>query len=224
MGPLDSRCLHTGDLFGQTFPEAALVRYRLLACDCPETSPEFTINVGPRGATANESTIHQVMVAERDGTLVADPPFLSVQAGDMVMWSAAESYTGTFTVESSSTPRCLSSQRLGHGALYGHAFRAPGMYAWIDALGSGLRGEVRVNEPASDGAESDVEAWLSSLRHSSVIRVSDESSEPLRVNVPVDSMVFWVIQDRRGVTITDPRCCVTPTVAGVTRKSCASGP
>jgi hypothetical protein len=206
---LDSRSLTYVDCFAQRFPSTGSISYRLSSAPLPCPLPDadvFTIEVRERGA-GGEGTQHDVTVRVKDGRLVADPPRLTIQQQDVVLWNAPDASTPGFAVQGDSEGFSFSSAALRSECLYSHAFLTPGDVKWVDANGGPTSGRIRVQSVDSSDPEA-CRQWSESLEKASVITVEGETARPERLEVLTGQTVFWAIANTRDITITDERLIV----------------
>lgn len=215
---LDSRQLTYIDCFAQRFPSTGSISYRLSSTPLPCPLPGddvFTIEVREGGA-GSEGQQHDVAVRVKGGRLVADPPQLTIQEGDVVLWNAPDASTPGFAVQGDGEGFSFSSTAFRSDCLYSHAFLTPGDIKWIDANGGPTSGTIQVQN--IDSADSDeCQRWADSLGKPSVITVEGETVTPDRLELLTGQTVFWAITNTRDITVTDERLIVPiqqPPVAG----------
>jgi plastocyanin len=206
MNNLDSRSLRYGDTFAQRFSEPCRITYRVGAAawaKCAD-SDEFVIEVKQPKAKNQEGNQHNVLVRLKGRELVADPPALEIEAGDVVMWSAAGSAVPGFAVSGRSARAEFDSAALMNESLYTHAFGIPGEYRWEDANGGGLSGTVTVVTPTLK-TQYEAGAYQRQLATGAVVQIKGAKAEPEEVEIVVGQTVFWAVQQSDGITITDCR-------------------
>lgn len=208
MNSLDSRFLRLGDTFAQKFSRSGRYIYDfglpgLNRID--KTDSRFTINVKERGDKKREGKQYFVTVGQReDKKLNADPPELSIEAGDVVLWSAADSATPGFSISGHSDNDSFKSAALTREALYSHAFGSPGEIAWVDANGHRLSGKIIVKMPPIK-SDKEMEAYKQALTKGAIVVISGEKVEPAQVEILVGQTVFFAVEKADGITITDLR-------------------
>jgi plastocyanin len=206
MNNLDSRSLRYGDTFAQRFSKPCRITYRVGAAawaQCAD-SDEFVIEVKQSKAKDRQGIQHTVMVRLNERELVADPPALEIEAGDVVMWSADGSTVPGFAVSGRSAQAEFDSAALMNESLYTHAFGVPGDYHWEDANGGGLSGTVRVVMPTLK-TQHEADAYRRRLATGAVVQIKGAKVEPEEVEIVVGQTVFWVVEQSDGITITDCR-------------------
>ena len=203
---LDSRSLTFVDTFAQRFPATGSIEYRLstaaLACLLPDADV-FTIEVRKRD-NGGEGQQHGVTVHVKDGRLAADPPRLTIQQDDVVLWNAPDASISGFAVQGDGEGFSFSSAALRSQCLYSHAFLTPGEVRWVDANGGATSGTIRVLSVDSSDAEA-CRRWSESLEQASVVTVEGNSATPERLEVLTGQTVFWAISDASDITVTDER-------------------
>ncbi|MDP9074056.1 MAG: hypothetical protein M3N98_07765 [Actinomycetota bacterium] len=204
MNVLDSRFLRQGDCFVHHFSTEGTLRYQLslLAVSLAahdDDEPSQTVVVGAGSSTVQRQ--HNVTVRRVDGELVADPAQLEIAKGDLVLWSGDASAVFGFRVRGRFGDEVIDSAALRNGSVYTHAFGLPGHYAWVDANGSGVRGQIDVAAP--DPADFDQERWMRSLEEGTLVTVKGKRATPASVKVRVGQTVVWAVQSAPGVSITD---------------------
>lgn len=209
MTTLDSRLLRHTDSFAQRFSTAGRAHYSLSrgisGCELPE--PElFGIDVvKPRQrGPVEDATQHDVIVRFDGSSLVADPPELTVTAGDIVLWSAADSDTPPFSLRGRSDAFSFDSRSLGIECIYSHVFSEVGNYSWTDPGGSGVSGEVRVDDIDSSKTE-ECERWREALEAGVVVRITGSSVEPSSTATVPYQTLFFIVLDAPGIAIVDRR-------------------
>jgi plastocyanin len=214
MDSLDSRFLRYVDCFGQKFSSAGKVRYRLTAGGgdwLPPAEGAYTIEVKKSHNPPDKGNQHNVTVRREGKRLVAEPPHLEIEAGDLVLWHAADSSIAGFGVrgETERKGEIFDSTAIEETAVYTHAFGLPGEYRWIDAHGSRVAGLVQVR--AVDGADkTQVEKWKATLGTGALITINGDKVTPQRLQILVGQTVFWAIEKAPGISITDARLVQRP--------------
>jgi plastocyanin len=202
MNALDSRFICLGDCFAHRFSTPGTFSYALTPLPAAlgghhGDAPVHSVTVS---AGAGDQRQHAVTVSRRGGTLTASPARLEVTAGDLVVWASDRSVTFGFRVRGTCGDDLVDSAALRTESIYTHAFGLPGTYAWADANGSGLRGQVRV---APHDAAAGHEAWLGRLHEGTLVHVQGEQAEPAQIDIIVGQTVVWAVQDSPGISITD---------------------
>jgi len=213
METLDSRTLGPADTYARRFSTAGQYRYSVASAGlhCVAINARFTINITDR-STATRCHIVQVRLDGRH--LVADPEDLEIGIGEGVMWHAADASTPRYAIHGAGMQTTFQSAALGMQSLYTHAFGLPGVYAWIDAIGGKLWGEISVRDPDLC-AEPAREEWVRALKRGALVYIDGDIATPRRVEIFTGQTVFWAIRQagRQGITITD-RCLVRPHPTG----------
>lgn len=202
MNILDSRLIRLGDCFAHRFSTPGTFGYALAALPGSLAAhhgdePALSVTVAEGDGERRQ---HVVTVSQRAAGLTASPARLKVSPGDLVVWSPDQSVTFGIRVRGRLGDDVVDSAALHTESVYTHAFGRPGTYAWADANGSGLRGEVRV---APHDAKAGYEAWLGHLPEGTLVHVRGERAEPERVDIIVGQTVVWAIEDSPGVSITE---------------------
>ena len=206
---LDSRTLDYVDCFAQRFTSTGSINYRLssapLPCPLPD-SDVFTIEVreGDEGAEGRQ---HDVTVRVKDGGLVAEPPQLTIQQQDVVLWNASDASTPGFAVQGDGEGFSFNSAALRSECLYSHAFLTPGDVKWVDANGGPTSGTILVRTIDSSDPEACRE-WAGSLEKALVVTVEGGTVTPERLEVLTGQTVFWAIARANNISITDERLIV----------------
>jgi plastocyanin len=203
---LDSRSLAYVDCYAQRFPAPGSINYHLSSTPTPFPLPganTFTIEVR-EGQGEPEGKQHDVTVRVADGKLVADPPDVTIQQGDVVLWNAPDASSFRFTVQGGDEKFSFSSASLSAECLFSHVFLTPGVVKWIDANGTPVGGTIRVKEVDSSDAERSRQ-WVAALEAPSIITVEAETATPDALEVMAGQTVFWAISRASGITVTDER-------------------
>ena len=203
MTMLDSRRMTYLNCFGQKFSKPGTYRYRIASSSTRglERDARFTIEVKPAASPA-EAQQHDVAVRLEGRELVADPPSVSINAGDLVLWNTPDSSIAGYVIEGEGSGWSFSSANLTKEALYTHAFGLPGTYRWLDAHHRKLGGVVEVVSPKADAPESS-RKWLASLGSPTVISIRGEHADPERVEILTGQTVGWAIEEASGISVTD---------------------
>jgi plastocyanin len=203
MTTLDSRRMTYLNCFGQKFSKPGTYRYRITSSSTSglDRDARFSIEVKPVASPAKVQQ-HDVAVRLEGRELVADPPFVSINAGDLVVWNTPDSSIAGYLIEGKGSGLSFSSARLTREAVYTHAFGVPGTYRWLDAHGGKLGGVIEVVSPKADAPES-ARKWLGSLGSPTLIRVRGEHADPKRVQILTGQTVAWAIEEAAGISVTD---------------------
>lgn len=208
MNTLDSRVLSSFNCFAQKFANPGRVVYRLTtaagAClPLGDDEDTFVIEVGKK--TRRPSEQHNVTVRrDEGGALVAEPKLLQIEAGDMVLWHAADRKTPAFTLQGEGADMRFDSGMMQREAVYSHAFGLPGTYEWVDANGSDVRGVVEVVSPDARSREA-CNHWLKDLAKGTLVHIVDGKPKPAHVKIVAGQTVFWAVESAPGISITDAR-------------------
>jgi plastocyanin len=207
MNALDSRFLRLGDCYARKFGKSGSVRYVLTvaAGHCmPVGDGAFTITVGPRPAKKETSRQHNVVVRLKNSVLVAEPPSLQIDAGDMILWHTPDAAAHGFAVVGEGDAGNFNSGALTDESVYTHAFGLPGLYDWVDAHGGKVRGQIRVKTVEAK-EPNDCKKWLETLGKGSLITINGEKAEPKQIDILAGQTVFWAVQKAPGISITDAK-------------------
>src|SRR3954468_5591115 len=151
MNTLDSRSLRFGDTFAQKFSRGGRYMYDFGLpglSHLDKGDGAFLLDVKDSGDVARVGKQHFVRVRAADGgkKLEPDPKELTIESGDVVLWSAADSNVPGFTVSGRSGTDSFSSAALTREAIYTHAFGSAGDFVWADANGRRVAGKIVVKE------------------------------------------------------------------------------
>jgi len=210
MNTLDSRSLQIGDCFAVTFESEGELRYSLSPGSPPLPlrveggKPEgYLIKVNKR-SKAGESNQHTVHVERRDGDIVPDVDSLTIEAGDIVLWYTTDPKVLSFAIAGTGGGGEFGCHALKAGAVYTHAFGAPGTYEWHDPDEKGVEGRIEVSAPDVTTPEK-LKAWYSSLEKPATIEIRRGKVSAERLQITVGQTVFWKVWDGSGITIRDKR-------------------
>jgi plastocyanin len=216
MNIFDSRIISPMDRFAQCFPLRAQYRYGFLPLALgrgnPANSP-FTINVKETRDPKRESRQHNVIVRTDCGHLKAEPAELEIAVNDLVSWSACDTSTPVFSISGYSETHSFSSEAMSTGAIYAHAFGSEGLFEWGDANGQPLSGRVKVIMPPM-GTPREIEAYRERLARAVVIVIREGKARPSEVEIVVNGVVYFVVEQGDGFTVTDRRLIAGTTVPG----------
>ena len=207
MNTLDSRSLSYTDCFMQKFSAVGDFIYQLLPVTAVGTGHEedlFSIQVQAKVAKSSEANQHHVKVERCDGTLVANPPRLTIQAGDVVIWNTPDTSLSGYVIRGEGKAGKFSSDALEKETVYSHAFGIPGQYYWIDPHGGPASGLIDV-QPVDASDEEAAAAWREKLAEGTLIVVSGKKVTPAKVKILVGQTVFWAIEKASGLAIVDSR-------------------
>lgn len=208
MNDLDSRALCYGDNFAQRFAKAGALSYAVGPVGTSQFGAQdaYKITVKP-GAANRKAKQYSVVVRLKDKHLVADPPSLEIEAGDIVLWGAEASITPPFRVGGRSEAGAFDSDGLQSEAVYTHAFGVAGDYKWRDANGHGVSGVVKVTNPALKARE-DTEKFHKQLGTGTMVLIRGDRAEPQTVEIYTGQTVFFAVEKAEGITITDDRLII----------------
>jgi len=212
MNTLDSRSLSYTDCFMQKFSSAGQFIYELLPSTVAGLGHDedlFTIDIRTKESKGGEPNQHYIKVLRRDGKLVAEPPRLSIEAGDVVIWNTNDSTVTGYVVRGEGKAGRFSSDALQKEAVYSHAFGIPGSYYWLDPHGGPASGVIEV-QPVDACNEDAASKWREKLAEGAVITVSDKRVTPAKVKILVGQTVFWAIEKASGMAIADARLVKKP--------------
>lgn len=200
----DSRALQFADCYGQRFMKAGTYRYNVLPAgtECLVDKRPYTINVidkkGSGAMTQHDVVVHAGPHAEYR----PEPPELTIEAGDLVLWNCPGARHQSYMVVGDK--EFFGSHRLLNESGYTHAFGFAGEYRWRDAYGSAIGGVVRVKDPACRNSQ-DVCKWRESIGSAALVMITDEKAQPADVEIMTGQTVFFAVTKARGISITDER-------------------
>lgn len=204
---LDSRVISPVDRFVQCFTQPGRYRYGFAPLVSGRANPAntpFTINVKATRDGEREGKQHDVIIGQDCGRLSPDKTELDIEANDVVCWSPHDANTPGFSVSGYSETDSFSSAAMSDGALYAHAFGSVGVFDWEDANGRRLSGTVRVIMPPM-GTAREIEAYRERLAKAPMVRINGEKAEPSEVEVVVGGVVYFIVEQAEGISITDCR-------------------
>jgi plastocyanin len=206
MDALDSRFLRNVDCFGQKFSSPGKVRYHLTAGGedwLPSANDAFSIEVKKGCDASGKGKQHDVTVHRKGKRLLAEPPHLEIEAGDLVLWHTNDSTIAGFGVrgETERKGEGFDSSELTETAVYSHAFGSPGEYRWADAHGSRLSGLIEV-KTIEGSDKNQMEKWRAALGTGAIITITGNKATPEKLQVLVGQTVFWAVEKAPGITIT----------------------
>jgi plastocyanin len=199
----DSRRMTYLNCFAQRFSKPGSYRYRIVSSGTSglERDRSFSIEVKD-GNSRDKGAQHDVRVGLEGRALIAEPPDLSIDAGDLVLWSATDSSIAGYAIEGEGRGFTFSSAKLASETVYTHAFGLPGTYRWLDVHGGEAGGIVEVVSPEGS-RERDQDAWLAALGRPTVITVNGARADPKRVEILTGQTVAWVIEQAKGMSVTE---------------------
>jgi plastocyanin len=212
MDTLDSRGLRYTDCYVQVFSKPGEAYYRLTSmagCHLPvEKEDAYVIKIKEPGkpSTGNrrsqEPRQHSVNVRMEGRHKVAEPAELTINAGDTVIWNAADPQTPGYVVQGEGPDGSFNSAALTEKAVFTHAFGQPGEYAWVDANGSRICGTVVVR--ALDMQNQDeCKKWMNAVSEGILVLIKGEYAEPEQVEALVGQTVVWAVEKAPGISITN---------------------
>jgi plastocyanin len=206
MDTLDSRTLSYVDCFARRFVKAGTVGYSITSasvrCELHDEDA-FVIEVREKRDTGAKNAQHDVTVKLKSGRFSVEPVKLTIQAGDVVMWHAANSSVPGFLVSGRDVDRRFSSSSLESESLFTHAFGVAGTYEWGDAGDSKIGGRVVVKDLDTQSQE-DCEKWMKSLGQGALVTIKGKA-DPQQVEILTGQTVFFAVVDAPGISITDRR-------------------
>lgn len=213
MNSLDSRQLRHGDTFAQKFSRAGRYNYDFGLPDLGELERggRFTITVNEGASREPKQHYVSVQRARSAKQLEAVPSELSVEAGDIVLWSATESSVPGFSIVGSAEGDWFSSAALTHEAVYTHAFGSAGVFEWEDAKDRHIRGVVTVGS-AEVKTPAEMERYRGKLAEATLVIISGEKVSPPDVKITVGQTVIFAVEKAHGISITDARLKFEPGV------------
>jgi len=170
---------------------------------------QFVIEIRSKESKAADSNQHHVKVQRRDGKLIADPPRLQIEAGDVVVWNTPDSSVAGYVVRGEGKTGRFSSDAMQKEAIYSHSFGIPGIYYWLDPHGGPSNGVIEV-QPVDASDEQAATQWREKLAEGTVILVSDKKVTPAKVKILIGQTVFWAIEKASGIAIVDARLINKP--------------
>lgn len=204
MDTLDSRSLRYLDCYIKRFSKPDQINYHVTTAAgvcLPLDEESFTIIVN--GCIEREEGNQYDVIVRREGQkLVADPAYLEIESGDVVLWHAANSSVPGFIVVGKGECSKLDSSALTEKSVYTHVFGMPGEYKWMDANHGTVSGVVEVYSP-NPNEKQDCQDKVSALTDGIIITICEDKVVPERVQVLVGQTVFWAIERASGISITD---------------------
>ncbi|MEZ5092148.1 hypothetical protein [Nocardioides sp.] len=213
---LDSRALRNTDCYAQRFMKPGLYPYALVPAGGAGGNGEhpYVVEVVEKSGREDRD-MHQTSVSVRfvkerhgeccderysdPGRFVPDQERVTVEAGDMVVWNSPDAATRPFAVEGQK--EFFGSTALTNECGYTHVFTTPGEHTYVDALGSGLKGVVRVADPQVKDRDG-LRAWQSRLGEGTLVMINEGRPEPAEVDIMLGQTVFFAVVTGPGVTIT----------------------
>jgi plastocyanin len=216
----DSSALTLVNCFGQRFPAVGTFPYGLAQTDAASalaSAYPFTIKVMP--SQGGEAQQHDVVVKKGDGELAAEPPELTIAAGDLVLWNSPDPSIPGFAVQVSLPPvpalrilflaidpsraveiESTGSARMHNNAFFTHPFGLPGDYRWMDANGGKAAGVIHVRTLTTK-SDADRQAWLDRLAEGVGIAIRGDSVDKPEVDIIAGQTVVWSINSSYGIHI-----------------------
>ena len=196
---LDSASLRYGDCFAVPLRKPGRHRYAIVLGHGRHLAFEhkFEIEVSPRAEPSDEQI--DVAVSLCLGRFAATPSRISVRPGTLVCWTAAGQDVPGFAIVSEDGS--FASDPLSGPSVYIHRFLEPGSYKWMDRNGRGPSGTIEVTSPQS--GRDDLGEWQRHVQQAAVVEVGGRRSAKHRA--VVGQPVVFVIDDARGITISDER-------------------
>jgi plastocyanin len=205
MNSLDSRSLRYGDTFAQKFSRPGRVHYYLGSAAGQLFGRENAFSINVKQAARNRTgKQHNVLVRMNGRELVADPPELEVEAGDLVLWSAFDATIPGFYVSGQSENISFDSAALSAEAVYTHAFGSPGEYQWEDAHHGSVSGKIAVTTPDIK-SERDRSNYQKGLTQGGLVVIRERLVEPPDLEIWTGQTVFFAVEKADGISITDRR-------------------
>lgn len=203
MNNFDSRALRYTDAFGQRFMREGIYRYSLVNAGIGEIGdhPTYTINVEKCG-NDHKMQQHYVNIAHKNREFRPEDPEITIQTGDLVLWSCRQPSAPPFEVIGDK--EFFSSSTLANECGYAHAFGAAGEYHWADANGGKLSGVVKVRDPKCH-SQKDIAKWQRQLRTGALVMINGTKADPPEIEVITGQTVYFAIIKSQGVSITDQR-------------------
>jgi plastocyanin len=199
----DSRALRLTDRYGQRFMKVGTFRYHVLpaGADCIVDERPFVVNVVETKGKDGMNQ-HDVTVRADGAAFAADPPELTIEAGDLVLWHCPNAKAVPYMVVGDKD--FFASTRLLNESGFTHAFSAAGEYRWRDAYGSDIGGVIRVRDPSCKNHQ-DMRKWRAALSSAALVMISDEKAQPAEVEILTGQTVFFAVTKSKGVSVTDER-------------------
>jgi plastocyanin len=203
MTALDSRSLTYVDCFGLKFPKPGTFRYDVSTAAGAGLHDEARFSVDVREGSGKGENQHDVQIRLEGRELIADPPQVVIDVGDVVLWNTTESGIPGIVIAGEGDTN-FDSRRLRDQAIYTHAFGQPGEYVWRDAWSGEIGGTVDVRSPDAEPDDRESAArWMKSLSQGTLIHVKGREVNPERVEIVTGQTVFWAIEQSPGISITD---------------------
>lgn len=204
MTALDSRSLTYVDCFGLKFPKPGTFRYDVSTAAGAGLHDEARFSVDVREGPGKGGNQHDVQIRLEGRELVADPPQVVIDVGDVVLWNTTDSRIPGIVIAGDEADANFDSRRLRDQAIYTHAFGQPGQYVWRDAWSGEIGGTVDVRSPDPEPGDREGAAhWIKSLADGTLIHVKGSDVSPERVEIVTGQTVFWAIEQSPGISITD---------------------
>jgi len=172
------------------------------------------------GSAKRKANQHNVTVRLHERHLVADPPKLDIEAGDIVLWSAFDGKTPPFAVRGKFEGGSFDSTELTLESVYTHAFGLPDRYDWEDVNGHPVSGTVIVETPKASTVRDQAE-YLKILTKGACVMIKGNVVEPKTIEIFTGQTVFWAVEKADGITITDRRLRIHKPPLGMPGQSSA---
>ena len=200
----DSRALRYTDAYGQRFMRRGTYRYNLVTAGTGQMGehPAYTINVEECDED-HKMKQYYVNVLHDDEGFKPDDPEITIQVGDLVLWSCRQPTAPPFEVVGDR--EFFGSAKLVNECGYAHAFGTPGEYHWTDANAGKLSGVVKVRNPKCE-SQKDLATWQKQLTKGALVLITDTIAEPAKIEIITGQTVYFAIVKCGGVSITDSRC------------------
>jgi len=216
---LDSRAIGRASCYAQRFMRPGCYAYavvpgygQVLASDHP-----FIVDV--QEEKSDGMSQHNVLVTN-DGTgFSVDQPRLSINTGDLVLWSGNGRTSSPYSVVGEQA--FFSSHRMVNECGYSHAFGTPGEYHWKDAFGSALSGVVRVSTPEASNSKVFAQ-WQKRLNQGNLVMIAEGRAEPSDIEILAGQTVFFAVITSTGISITDASLLNAGSNSGTSKRGAAS--
>lgn len=214
---LDSRVLRLTDAYGQRFMREGTYAWAALPAGGGMLSIDrpFSIDVGPRRSDG-KMTQHHVELGWDGERFRPDRPKLAIEAGDLVSWHCPDRDAPGFEIAGDQP--FFGSAALVNECGYSHAFGLPGTYHWVDALGSGLKGVVRV-KPVQCATPKELAQWHERVARAELMMIQHAKADRPEVEIVLGQTVYFAVVTGPGVTITDERLVAAQQGCGHGRKA-----
>ena len=200
----DSRALRRTDCYGQRFMRSGTFRYDVVnaAWARATTDYPYSVNVEAVDGRGVAMAQHTVTVRSEGKLFRPERETVTVAEGDLVVWHCPDATRAPIAVVGEK--EFFGNMSLVNEAGFSHAFAAAGEYHWGDALGSDLRGVVRVTDPECGRAE-DFRAWQRQLATGTVVRIVGGRAEPAEIDSVTGQTGSFAVVKGEGISVTDVR-------------------